>query len=162
MKQRIKTTLIYLLAPKSIIFGFALFNFILIWIQARNLAMSGIACYIYPWYHPWTYTNEPTRLLVAALFLRLGRVWSYVIAFALGSYMFAYFVYLFIVSGVTVLQEWNSLRNSETYLVSSFDSQYILALIISCFAAFYLMRDILRRTALRGTASNNSFNASAN
>jgi hypothetical protein len=161
MKQRIKTTLLYLLEPKSIILGFALFNFILVWIQARNLAASGIACVVCPWYHPWSYTNEPTRMLIAALFLWLGRAWSYVIVFALGGYMFAYFVYLFIVSGASLLQEWRYLQKYEPYIIGSFDSQYILALIISGFAAFYLVRDILRRNALRRTASNNSFNRSA-
>src|SRR5436305_2887812 len=101
MNQRIKTTLLYLLEPKSIILGFALFNFILIWIQARSLAMSGIACVVCPWYDPWSYINEPSSLLIASFFLWLGRTWSYVIAFAWGSYMSGYFVYLFTVSGAT-------------------------------------------------------------
>ena len=83
------------------------------------------------------------------------------IAFALGIYMFAYFVYLFVRSGVTLIQEWRYLQKYEPYIIGSFDSQYVLALIISGFAAFYLVRDILRRTAFRRTASNNSFNRSA-
>ena len=161
MNQRIKTTLISLLEPKSIIVGFALFNFILIWIQARSLDMSGIACVVCPWYDPWSYTNEPTRLLIAALSLWLNRAWSYVIAFALGGYMVAHFVYLFIMSGASLLQEWRYLQKYEPYIVGSFDSQYILALIISGFAAYYLARDIMRRNASRRTASNNSFNRSA-
>jgi hypothetical protein len=157
MTQRIKTALISLLEPKSIIFGFALFNFILIWTQARSLAMSGIACVVCPWYHPWSYTNEPTRLLVAASCLWLSRAWSYVIAFALSGYMVAYLVYLFDVSGTTLLHEWRYLQRHEPYIVGSFHSQYILALIVSSFAAFYLVRDILRKNAPRRTAAKRSF-----
>lgn len=109
--------------------------------------MGGIACLVCPWYDPWSYTNEPTRLLIAASSLWLSRAWSYVIALALGGYMFGYFVYLFAVSDATLLKEWRYLQKYEPYIVGSFDSQYILALIISSFAAFYLAQNVLRKEA---------------
>lgn len=80
------------------------------------------------------------------------------IAFALGGYMFAYFVYLFAVSGVTLLQELRYLQKYEPYIVGSFDSQYILALIISSFAVYYPVRDILRKNSSRRTAADSLFN----
>jgi hypothetical protein len=155
VNQRTKTIQISLLEPKSIVFGFVLFNFILIWIQARSLATGGIACVLCPWYHPWSYTNEPTRLLIAASLLWLSRTWSYAVAFALGGYIFAYAVYLFDVSGVTLLQEWRSLQTFHPYIVGSWDSQYILGLIVSSLAAFYLVLELLRKNASRGTAAHN-------
>lgn len=162
MNRPFKTTLVHLLEPRSIIFGLALFNFILIWVEARELATSGIACVVCPWYHPWSYDNEPTRLLIAASSLLLKRTWSNLVAFAVGGYMISYYIYLFEMSGVTLLQEWRYMQKYEPYIVGSFDSQYILALIVSILAGFYLMRDGLRRSRSRRTAANNPMNPTAN
>jgi len=71
MKPLLKKTFVALLDPRSIILGFALFNFILVWLWARQ--ERGFACVVCPWYHQWSYLNEPTILLVAALFLRMKR-----------------------------------------------------------------------------------------
>ena len=36
--------------------------------------MSGVVGMVSPWYHPWSYFNEPTRLLLAAACLWLGKL----------------------------------------------------------------------------------------
>jgi hypothetical protein len=154
MKSTLRTWLVAVLSPKPLIFAFALFNFILIWTEARNLAMSGIACVVCPWYHPWSYSNEPTRLLVAACSLCVSRGWSYAVALALTGYMIALFAYQVAISGVTLRQEWAYLQRYEPYLVGSADSQYIFAVIAFCFAIFYLARGTLG-TRLRGHAAAN-------
>ncbi len=149
MNRRFKRTLVTLLEPRPIIFGFALFNFILIWIQARNLAISGIACVVCPWYHPWSYGNEPTLLLVAAVLLILKRFSSNAGALTLCSYLLACVLYLFRITNGALVQEWRYLRRFTPYVVGSWHSQYVFALIILCFATFYLARDILPTNGLR-------------
>src|SRR5688572_17339777 len=116
MKQPYRTWLISVLSPKPLIFALALFNFILIWIQARNLAMSEIACVVCPWYHPWSYANEPTRLLIAACSLCLSKGWSYVVTIAITGHMVAYFAYQIGISGITLQQEWAYLQKYEPYI----------------------------------------------
>ncbi len=140
MKNSLRKGLISVLGLKPLILAYALFNFILIWIEARNLALSGIACVICPWYDPWSYINEPTRLLVAACSLQLSRGWSYAVTIALTGHMIAHFGYQIAISGVTWQQEWAYLQKYEPYIVGSADSQYIFAFVIFCSAIFYLVK----------------------
>jgi hypothetical protein len=100
-------------------------------------------------------------LLIAATVLRLSKVWAYVVTLTLTGYMIGRFVYLVLVSNVTLLQEWKYLRKYEPYIVGSWDSQYLFGLVIFCFAGFYLVHDIYRTNALRRTADNNSLQVSA-
>ncbi len=51
MEGKAKTVLLSLLTPKAIILGLALYNFILIWLEAGQWG-SGLICYICPWYYP--------------------------------------------------------------------------------------------------------------
>jgi len=145
MRQSARKTLNSLIEPRSILFGLAVFNFMLIWVEARNQAMSGIVGVVSPWYYPWSYVNEPTRLLLAAAFLLLAKLWSNIAAVVLAGYMVAYFVYLVIVSNVTLAQEWRYLRQFEPYLVGSFDSQYVFALILFSFGVYYSWRQLSYR-----------------
>ena len=139
MRQPSKTP-IPLIEPRSILFGVAVFNFILIWVEARNYAMSGVVGMVSPWYHPWSYFNEPTRLLLAAACLWLGKLWSNFVALILAGYMLARFVYLIMISSVSFAQEWRYLRQFEPYLVGSFDSQYVFALFLFAFGIYYSCR----------------------
>src|SRR5436309_3083284 len=88
MNKRLKIILLYLVDIRSIILAFAVFNFILIWMWDRNI--GGIGCVVCPWFHPWTYSNEPTVLLVAAVFLRVNRWWGNTISFALAAISLAH------------------------------------------------------------------------
>jgi hypothetical protein len=153
MKKRLRNSLLQLLEPKTIILGFALFNVILIWIEARRLATGGIACVVCPWYDPWSYTNEPSILLIAAAFLWLSRKWSYLLALGLSGYLWVYATRLFLISGGSLKQEWAYLQEFEPYLVGSWDSQFILAFVISCFSAFYLARAVRKEVSRRSAAN---------
>ena len=153
MNKRLKIILLYLVDIRSIILVIAVFNFILIWMWDRNI--GGTACVVCPWFHPWTYSNEPTVLLVAAVFLRVNRWWGNTISFALAGYLVGSFLYLLLrmedpVAGLR--GDWRLIRMDYPYFVGSWDSQYLLALIILCCSNFYLARAILRRHALHRTA----------
>src|SRR5258707_5405578 len=158
MRPRFKATLLFLLDPRSLIFAFALFNFLLIWTKARE--GGGIACLVCPWYYPWRWVNEPTLLLLGSLLLRLNRALGCVVALILSGYLVGYFVRLYIISHATLLQEWKYLRKFDPYIVGSWDSQYLFALVILCCSIFYLAGAILRRRALHRTADNKSLDAS--
>jgi|SRR6185295_12816206 len=153
MNKRFRNALVHLLALKTIILGFALFNFILIWIEARRLATGGIACLVCPWYDPWSYTNEPSILLLAAAFLWMSRRWSYLVALGLSGYLCAYAIRLFLISGASLKAEWAYLQEFEPYLIGSWDSQFILAFVISCFSAFYLAREVRNEVSRRSVAN---------
>src|SRR5436309_10755973 len=157
MNKRLKIILLYLVDIRSIILVIAVFNFILIWMWDRNI--GGTACVVCPWFHPWTYSNEPTVLLVAAVFLRVNRWWGNTISFALAGYLVGSFLYLLLqmedpVAGLR--GDWRLIRMAYPYIVGSWDSQYLVALIILCCSVSYLTRAILRRHTLHRTADNNS------
>ena len=105
--------------------------------------MGGIAALIDPWYHPWSYLNEPSRLLVAASFLAMGKTWSELTAVSLSAYMVIRFIYLFAIwsSG----WQWSFLSKYEPYFVGSYESQYLLAVVILCAGVFCLTARIWRR-----------------
>src|SRR5882724_1066076 len=115
MDRRIKATVLYLIDARSIILAFALFNFILVWTWDREITFACVVC---PWYHPWSYTNEPTILLVAALSLRANRWWGNAIAFVLPGYLISSFVYLLsrIEDPVAGLRgDWRLIRKFSIY-----------------------------------------------
>jgi hypothetical protein len=161
MNQRLKSFFFHLIDPRSIILAFALVNFMLVWTWDRST--GGIACVVCPWYHPWSYLNEPTILLVAALLLRANRWWGHTFALVLAGYLIGSFIYLLsrIEDPVAGLRgDWRLIRMQYPYIVGSWDSQYLLAVIILCCSTFYLARSILRRSALRRSADNKSLDRS--
>jgi hypothetical protein len=73
------------------------------------------------------------------------KLWSNIVALLLAGYMVAHFVYLVMFSSVTFAQEWRYLRQFEPYLVGSFDSQYLFALILFSFGVYYSCRQMSHR-----------------
>ena len=131
MNHRLKATLLFLVDPRSMIFAFAVFNIILIWKEAWWLAHSGIACVACPWYDPWSWFNEPSLLLVAAFFLRLNKLWSWVIALILSGYLLGYFIFLLLRFGgimAGLRADWRAIRMFYPYFIGSWDSQCLLRL----------------------------------
>lgn len=120
------------------IFGLALFNFAVVWTHDQQ--MGGIAALVDPWYHPWSYFNEPSRLLVAALLLAVGRAWSDRAALSLSGYMVIRFIYLF--ANLSGDWHWSFTGNYGAPFVGSWESQYLLALVILCASVFYLMTSL--------------------
>ena len=84
MKYKVTTILRGLLTPKTVILVLALYNFLVVWEETRIWA-AGLSCFLCPWYAPWTFTNEPTRLLLAACGVCLSMRWGYLAA-ALSEY----------------------------------------------------------------------------
>jgi hypothetical protein len=145
MKEKAQAVLLALLAPKSIVLGLALCNFIIIWMRAGSWGESGPICYLCPWYYPWSFTNEPTRLLLAACGLRLSMKWSYLAAIGL--------------SGFTLFEgaSWYSnlwhdgLRFESGIWLGKLDihTQYLLASIIFVYAAGCLSKSVFGRDSAR-------------
>lgn len=75
---------------RALVFGLAVFNFVLLWTLDQRT--GGIGALVDPWYHPWSYLNEPSRLLVAASFLAMGKTWSELAAVSLSAYMVIRFI----------------------------------------------------------------------
>jgi hypothetical protein len=83
MKRNVKTTLRPLLTPKTLILLVAMCNCVAVWMASDPPGL----CFICPWYQHWSFTNEPTRLLVSACLLRLGKAWGYSAAIALCGFI---------------------------------------------------------------------------
>ena len=156
---RVKSIIIWLVDVRSLILYFALFNFILIW---RWDASITFACVVCPWFHPWSYSNEPTLLLFAAVSARMNRWWGSVVALVLTGYLVGYFLSL--LSRIDAWQglrnDWKLIRADYPFIVGSWDSQYAFALVIFCCSGFFITRDILRWHALRRAADNKSLDRS--
>lgn len=140
MKRYSRRTLRGWFDPRSILFGITVFNFVLLWYTANT--MTG-ACVVCPWYYPWTYFNEPTLLLLAAISVLLSRKWSYGIALCLSGYLIGYLIYRFWLYDISVIQ---TVRQFSPYqeAVYAWQIQYLLALITFVLATFYLAQAVLR------------------
>lgn len=134
MNAHVKSCLSHWLQVRAVIFGLAVSNFALVWTLDQR--MGGIAALVDPWYHPWSYFNEPSRLLVAASLLVMGRAWSNLAAVTLSAYMVMRFIYLFAMWNRS--WQWSFLSKYDPHFVSSYESQYLLALVILCVGVFYL------------------------
>ena len=86
MKYRVKTALLSLLKFRAIILGIALLNFMLSLMYMRQVELESQARMregIWPYPHHWNalaVMREPSLLLVASVFLLLGRWWSNLLA----------------------------------------------------------------------------------
>lgn len=150
----------FVLDLRSLILAFAVFNFVHVRLLAGNSCCCGV---VNPWFCSWSYTHEPTTLLVAALFGRANRWWGNIVSLVLSGYLIAYFLHLLI----GLYDPWEGLRNDwkvnrsdYPYIVGSWDSQYMLALVIFCVSAFFFTRGILRWHASRRAADNKSLDRS--
>lgn len=148
MERRASAILRYLVDLRSILLAFAVFNFIITWLMD---AAIHFACVVCPWYHPWSYLNEPTILLVSSLFLRANRWWGNTIALLLSGYLICYFLHILLMidDPVTALSyDWKVIQMDYPYLVGSWDSQYLFALIVFCYSALSLKRNFRSRKVM--------------
>jgi len=146
MKDTAKKILRAALNPKTLILGVAAYNFIVIWIASSAPCMG----YICPWYDPWRYANEPTRLLVAACLLRAGKDWSYSAAIALFGFLILEGApgYADIYASGFMLESLSMTWGSNPFL--SPHAQYLLAAVILMYATVCWGKDVhLRRSLLR-------------
>ena len=89
MTDATRTIIRAALAPESFILGLAACNFVAVWVASSAECMG----YICPWYYAQNFAVlEPTRLLVAAALLRVGRAWGYSAAIALCAFILIQYV----------------------------------------------------------------------
>ena len=141
MKDTAKTILRALLDPKTLILVVAACNFIVVWVASATPCMG----YICPWYDPWRFANEPTRLLVAACLLRAGRAWGYSAAIVLCGFMLLESMpgYANDYARGILLESLSWMWNSIPFL--SLHAQCLLAGIILMYAAICWGRSAARR-----------------
>lgn len=145
MERRASAILRYLVDLRSILLAFAIFNFTITWVMDAEIHFT---CAARPWYHPWSYLNEPTILLVSSLFLRANRWWGNTIALLLSGYLISYFVHILLMidDPLTALSyDWKVIQMDYPYLVGSGDSQYLFALIVFCHSTLSLKKNFLSR-----------------
>lgn len=150
MKNRIKTILLALLEPKSILLGVALFYFILIWMHARRIADDNGLYTGYVWYDTWIVNNETTLLLLASAALWFSRKWSYPVAIGLSL--------LILVQGIPFYldQDRGLLRHREfawAHGLNPFlqqDVQYLLSGIVLVYACICFGNSLQRGNSSSG------------
>ncbi len=153
MKGKIKTTLLYLLQPRTIIFFVALFNFVWFFSKFRVVVEFGSTsisfCYICAWYWDWSLTNLPSLSLLAATCLLFSRWKGLLAACLISGYQ--------VIDGIIFVSDASGFRsgfsqrldiianldNEFTNFWDLLDIQYLLALIIFIIASAYLVRSIV-------------------
>lgn len=129
------------LNPRSIVFGVAEFNFVLIWLITHRSSAACVAC---PWFYPWTYFNEPTLLLIAAVALCVGRRFSYGIALALSGYLITDLVYRIWAYDLNLIEIARQLFSPYQEIVYAWQSQYILAVVMLIVSVLYFAKGFSR------------------
>lgn len=145
MERRVSAILSYLGNLRSILLACAIFNFIITWMMDAEIHFACVAC---PWFHPWSYLNEPTILVVSALFLSTNRWWSNTIALFLSGYLIGHFIHILLIIDDPVMAlryDWKVIRMDYPCLVGSWDCQYLFALIVFCYSAVSLRLTFKRK-----------------
>src|SRR5215510_14660564 len=125
--SQIKSTLASFLEPTSIVVGVALLNFIVIWISSRNCSIG--LCFLCPWYCPWTYTNAPTLLFLAASAVRFKK-W---LGCFVGVILSAFVLRSAIPIGIYLVGNGELFRDMREYTFRfpfTFEGQWLLALAV--------------------------------
>ena len=152
MKRKVRTAMIYILQPRTIIFLVALFNLIWFFSKSRfvvEFGSRGISfCGICPWYYEWSLTNLASLSLVAASCMLLARWKGYLAACIISGYQIIEGInWLSSVSGFlggfSQRLEVISESNSSYPFWDLLDVQYLLALIIFITAIIYLVGSII-------------------
>lgn len=142
MERRASAILRYLVAPRSILLALAIFNFTITWEVDAEMHFRFAA---YPSYHPWSYLNEPTILIVSSLFLNANRWWANTVALLVSGYLIGSFVHILLMFDNPVIYDWKLIRMYCPYLVDSWDRQYLFALVVFCYSALSLKKNFLCR-----------------
>lgn len=131
--------------PRIILFCLAVLNFLHLWLLSPT--DPRIACVMCPWYHDWSYTNEPTVLLLAAAFLLINRVWAtgFAVLFSLCVFVadavlisrYGSFQWLIDKSGNWISDLKDPGNSSFLY---EWETQVIFSLLVLGISSFYLIR----------------------
>lgn len=111
---------------RLVLFAIAVLNFVLIW-HASHPTVG--ACVVCPWFYPWSFSNEPTLLLVAAIALLINRRWSYLWALTIPSYLVASYLLLTLKYNVNIFEGFYHMNPYMQYAYV-WEVQYLLALVL--------------------------------
>jgi hypothetical protein len=149
MKHRIKQALLFLLKPKAMILGFAIFN--LYWMSWRE---SHIDWQFLNYHGYYENTHRAILLLLASLGLLLNRWWSLLIAGSLGGWIVYVLVFRALagVSNAHDVPMFSQFALRNWWLsMDTWQPQYIiqiaLALVVLCYSLVCLMRLTSQRLA---------------
>lgn len=148
---KVKSVMIYILQPRTILFFVALFNFIWFFSQSSMFDGFGSAkisfCAVCPWYWDWSLTNLPSLSLLAIFSMFFARWKGYLAACIISSYQ--------IIDGINWLsrgsgflggfsQRLGVISDSDsTNIWELLDVQYFLAVIIFITALLYLVKQFV-------------------
>ena len=146
--RQIKITLSNIFQSKSIIFGLALFNFFYIYSKTPPIFQTAgkITFYNRQWYETFDFLYV-VILLIATTLLMIGRKWSYLAAGLISGFV--------VVQGIiqslriSLFEVWNYVQKYELDILSQWEIQFILAIIIFSFAVFYFIHDISNKNFLK-------------
>lgn len=144
MKQRIKSILFHL--PKVIIFGLALLNFF--YIQSHVSPAITSTTISFHEYTPWYETSDFSYVLIilaASVFLLISKRGSYLASGALSGYIAIIGLIHLIFRKMSLLERWEGIQKYEMNVFLTIEVQWILAIIVFSFTAFYLLQDVLRK-----------------
>jgi hypothetical protein len=148
MKQNIKFTLIQIL-PKLIVFSLAVVNFIFVFSHSSpmpNIGGGAVSFCLYcPWYSTWSFTNEPSILLLATFLILINKRWSYLIAIILSGYIAAVGLFHLIFRSMSMFEWWEGVQIYEKNIFLAIEIQWFLAAIVFMLSTFYLIQDILSK-----------------
>ena len=128
----------FLIQPKWILFGIAVFNYVLFWSLAHRMAGACVAC---PWFYPWNNLNEPTLLLVAASLVLFERKWSLALSLMLSGYLVVFLISLYVLNHLSPLA---MLLDPRYRLIDLWQTQCVFAVVVLLASAVYLVRIVHR------------------
>ncbi|HUQ34545.1 MAG TPA: hypothetical protein VM095_20660 [Pyrinomonadaceae bacterium] len=154
MTDKIKKTLLFLLYPKAIGLGIAIFLYFL----ARDFESKRMVCC---WDCGWD-SGQASILIIASLGLVLNKLWSVMISLFL-SIIVAYSVgYVAFCNNLAEAHEtWQIVIVSMKWTAESHPEYFIeviVAALISSYSIYFLCQNISRKYLSNRMASNNSLN----
>ncbi|HMJ08556.1 MAG TPA: hypothetical protein VK468_06105 [Pyrinomonadaceae bacterium] len=147
MKQSQTNTFFLFSAVKAIVLILAIANFVFIWMHQKTQTSSTISfCGYCPWYENWTFTNEPSILLLSAFLILASYWWSYLSAAILSGYVLCVGIFSLLISDLGLLERWEGIQKYEVSLFLTMESQWILAGIIFGFGVLCLGEMLVRKS----------------
>jgi hypothetical protein len=149
MHQKLKILVEPLLKHRFLIFCFAVYNFISLWRLSQKASVSSIQPLVPHWYDPWSYSNEPTILLLASGLFLLNKKRGDLAAAILSGYIF--FQGLYIINFRIGWADWfnSTIQGWCLFLEPGFvlviwDFQIVFSLIVFSISVFCLFQRKLR------------------
>ncbi|HKU73086.1 MAG TPA: hypothetical protein VJR02_04165 [Pyrinomonadaceae bacterium] len=134
----------YLVDVRSVLLGWAIFNFITAYMMYSKVSFL---CGMCLGYSALDYLREPVILLVAAIFLRTNRWWGNTIALLASGCIIGYFAYVLLISNnpaLALMVDCRLTRPGYVNILSALTSYYPFAVIVFSFSAVSLRRNLFK------------------